>query len=135
MEQKKTMQKSTFKKWSARIAASTVIAATAALVPATSAQASTPGLFRLCNYGSNYDTVVQFPNAGGYAFRVLRGKCQDITFLRLSSNEPVNLYAVQGNQWPGGRTKHFAGFSYNHQQRGIDITTRGSYEAVNWNWR
>ncbi|MFE7777969.1 hypothetical protein ACFU5O_29525 [Streptomyces sp. NPDC057445] len=128
------MQKNTLKKWSARIAASTVIAATAALVPAASAQAGTPGLFRLCNYGSNYDTVVELPTQGGYAFRVLKGKCQDVRLLG-ATTEVVKLYAVQGNQWPGGRSYVFAGFSYDHKNRGIDITTRGSYGAVNWSWR
>ncbi|MCX4824600.1 hypothetical protein OG883_33035 [Streptomyces sp. NBC_01142] len=127
------MQKSTLKKWSARIAASTVIAATAALVPAATAQAGTPQQFRLCNYGRGYDTIVEFPNRGGYAFRVLAGKCTT-THVATSSNEPVKLYAVQGLQWPSSRSHLFAGFSYD-DKRGIDITTRGTYGAVNWSWR
>ncbi|MEJ8670940.1 hypothetical protein [Streptomyces sp. NBC_01614] len=127
------MQKSTLTKWSARIAAATVIAATAALVPAATAQAGTPHKFRLCNYGSGYDTVVEFPNHGGYAFRVLAGKCQTISPVLKDPNQAVSLYAVQG-QWKGSRSYVFAGFSY-ADSRGIDITTRGTYGAVNWSWR
>ncbi|MFI9610548.1 hypothetical protein ACIHCM_02365 [Streptomyces sp. NPDC052023] len=121
------------KKWSARIAAATVIAATAALVPAAGAQAGTPHQFRLCNNGRGYDTVVEFPSHGGYAFRVLAGKCQTVGAPVPSSNQAVTLHAVQG-AWKGSRSYVFAGFSYD-DRRGIDITTSGTYGAVNWSWR
>ncbi|WP_326592802.1 hypothetical protein [Streptomyces sp. NBC_01294] len=127
------MQKGTLKRWSARVAAATAIAATAALIPAASAHAVTPNTFRLCNYGSGYDTVVEFPNQGGYAFRVLAGKCQTVRIGRGTSNEPLKLHAVQGI-WKGPRSYVFAGFGYD-DKRGIDITTRGTYGAVNWGWQ
>ncbi|MEV0227670.1 hypothetical protein [Streptomyces sp. NPDC050704] len=127
------MQKGALKKWSARIAASTVIAATAALVPAVGAQAGTPHQFRLCNNGRGYDTVVEFPNQGAYAFRVPAGKCRTVSPLVGTSNEAVTLYAVQ-RSWKGPRSHVFAGFSYD-DRRGIDSTTTGTYGAVNWSWR
>ncbi|WP_374777460.1 hypothetical protein OG756_36475 [Streptomyces sp. NBC_01310] len=127
------MQRSTLKRWSARVAAATAIAATAALVPAASAHAVAPNTFRLGNYGSGYDTVVQFANQGDYAFRVLAGTCQTVRLGRGTSNEPLKLHAGHGI-WKGPRSYVLAWFSYDHK-RGIDITTRGTYGAVNWSWR
>ncbi|MBL1094726.1 hypothetical protein ACWCXK_38610 [Streptomyces sp. NPDC001739] len=127
------MQKSAIKKWSARIAASTVIAATAALVPAAGTQAGTPHRCRLCNHGRGYDTVVESRTQGGHSLRVLAGRPQSVSASAERSNQAVTLYAVQGSG-KGLCSYVFAGFSYDFR-RGIDITTTGTYGAVSWSRR
>ncbi|MEU8969437.1 hypothetical protein AB0D11_09175 [Streptomyces monashensis] len=128
-----TTRKNTLGKWSARTAAATLIAVGTALLPAAAAQAGTPHQFRLCDQGGGYDTVVEFPDQGGYAFRVPAGQCQTVSNIVEKANEPVTLYAVQGT-WKGPRSYVFAGFSYD-DGRSVDITTTGTYGAVGWSWR
>ncbi|MEW1724902.1 hypothetical protein [Streptomyces sp. NPDC093109] len=120
--------KSAAKKWSARTAATAMVVAAAVMVPAGLAQAATPNVFKLCNYGSDYDTVAEFPGRGGWSTYVISpGKCYSTT-LTGRSNDAVNLVAYKGS------AKYvYAGFSYNNAT-GINITTGGKYGAVSWNW-
>lgn len=120
------MQKSALKTWSARVVAPVVIALTAALAPAATAQAATPNMFTLCNNGSGYDAQASFPARGGFStYIVPPGKCTSVN-LTGNSNEAVELKAHSSSG-----SYVFGGFSYSDAS-GVSVFTSGTYGAVGW---
>ncbi|MEV0083951.1 MULTISPECIES: hypothetical protein [Saccharopolyspora] len=88
------MQQAT-KRWTGRGIA-LAVAAGAALTMGTfgTAQAATPGVFKLCSKGS-YDSYATFPERGGFSTFVVRsGECQDFNY---GGNGPERVDIVNAN--------------------------------------
>ncbi|MGW2701635.1 hypothetical protein [Streptomyces sp. NPDC001340] len=124
------MKKSTLKKWSARVAATTMVAVGAALMPAAGAQAATPGLFSVCNNGSNFQVQAEFPPApgddGGKTAWLTRGNCS-IMAPWAWGNQKVVIRARNAS----GQTYDFAKFSF-PSKAGVNVKVRGSYGSIIW---
>ncbi|MFI1398228.1 hypothetical protein [Streptomyces sp. NPDC020681] len=119
------MQKTALKTWSARLAATTVIAATAALIPAGSAQAGTPHIFALCNTGRNYDVRVDIRSSNPRVQSVTQtgikpGKCWS-AHRPLGTSDHVVLTSSNGF----GQRHVFGWFDYDPRQ-GVSVHTRNS---------
>ncbi|MFI1397951.1 hypothetical protein [Streptomyces sp. NPDC020681] len=121
------MQKSTLKKWSARIAACTVVVASAVLVPVATAQAAIPGVFSVCNNGTNFTLQADLPPTGfrqGWSSHILnRGQCA-MVILGTGYNQSVRLEIENS----GGRFKNFGGFTF-PTAKGVHVNVRGSFES------
>ncbi|MFJ3927697.1 hypothetical protein [Streptomyces sp. NPDC090022] len=121
------MKKSSLKIWSARVAAATVVTATATLVPATSASAATPRLFSICNNGTDFTVQAEFPAApGDYGWKsawLKKGYCSLVHVE--NDDQRVVIRAKNAS----GQTYQVAKFTF-PAERGVDVKVRGSYGSV-----